>query len=104
METLRGDFKNKQNSPTRSGFYATPNAYLNDKNWIKIAPAFCEGISMMPVVRDYPDWWIVMTPDGFEYNLEPAALIISSNHKHFLVKEEGDTSKACQTYDQHVSK
>ena len=44
LETLRGDFSKKHNAPPGSGVYATPNAYLNDKTWKKIAPAFCEGL------------------------------------------------------------
>ena len=94
----------KHNAPPGSGVYATPNAYLNDKTWKKIAPAFCEGISMMPVVRDYPDWRIVMTLDGFASHLDPAALLIFSKHKIIFVKEEGDTSQAYQTYDKQVAK
>ena len=55
LETLRGDFAEKHNASPGLGVYATPNTYLNDKTWRKIAPEFCEGICMMPVVRDYPD-------------------------------------------------
>ena len=56
METLRGDFAKKHNAPPGSGVYATPNAYLNDETWRKIAPAFCKGIRMMSVLKYYPYW------------------------------------------------
>ena len=86
LETLRGDFEKKRNAPPGSGVYANPNAYLNDETWRNIALALCEEISMMSVVRDYPDCWIVTTLDGFASHLDPAALLILSNHKILLVK------------------
>ena len=87
LDTLRGDFEKKHNAPPGSGVYANPNAYLNDRTWRNIALALCDGISMMPVVRDYPDCWIVTTLDGFASHLDPAALLIFSKHKIILVKE-----------------
>ena len=56
IKTLRRDFAKKHNVPPGLGVYATPNAYLNEETWRKIAPELCEGIHMMPVVRYYPDW------------------------------------------------
>ena len=44
-----------------------------------------------------------MTLDVFVSNLDPAALLIFSKHKILLVKEEGDTSQACQQYHQQVA-
>ena len=86
MENLRVDFAKKHNAPLRLGVYATPNAYLNDKTWRKMSPAFCKGICMMPVVRDYPDLCIVMTLDGFASHLDSVALLIFSKHNILLVK------------------
>ena len=104
LDTLRGDFEKKHNAPPGSGVYSTPNAYLNDETWRNIAPAFCEGIFMMPVVRYYPDWWTVVTLYGFASHLYPAALLILSKHKIIIIKEEGDTYQACRLYDQQVAK
>ena len=104
METLRGDFAQKHKDPPGSGVYATPSAYLNDETWRKIAPSLCKGIRAMPIVNDHPDWWIVMTLDGFASHLDPEGLLIFSEHKILIVKEEGDTSQACQPYDQEVAK
>ena len=95
LETLRGDFAKKHNVPPGLGVYSTPNAYLNDKTWRNIAPALWEGIRMMPVVRYYSYCWTVLTLDGFESHLDPAALLIFSKHKILLVKEEVDTLQAC---------
>ena len=51
METLRGDFVKKHNALPGSGVYATPNAYLNGETCRHIAPALCDRIYIMPVVR-----------------------------------------------------
>ena len=59
---------------------------------------------MMPVVRYYPEWWIVMTLDGFAYNLDMADLLIFLKHKIIILKEKGDTSQGCQAYNQQVAK
>ena len=104
LDTLREYFVKKHNAPPGSGVYSTPNAYLNDETWRNIAPAFCEGIFMMHVVRYYPDWWTVVTLYGFASHLYPAALLILSKHKIILIKEEGDTSQACHPYNQQVAK
>ena len=86
LETLRGGVSKKHNAPHGLGVYATPNAYFNEDTWIKIAPALCKGVRMMPVVRDYPDWWIIMTIDGFASHFYPTALLIFLKHKILLVK------------------
>ena len=53
---------------------------------------------MMPVVRDYVDWWIIMTLDGFVSHLEPAALLIFSKHKFFSSNnKETRRKRASQT-------
>jgi hypothetical protein len=56
-------------------------------------------------VCDHPDWWVILTLDGFSSHLTVAtALQVFHDHKIMIVKEEGDTSAVNQPYDQNVAK
>jgi hypothetical protein len=91
-------------APPGSIVIMTPSAYLNDETWLKIAPLIAKGIRSMPVIRDHPDWWVCMTLDGYGSHLLPEALVVFSNHRIEVLKEEGDTSAVNQAYDQAVAK
>ena len=59
----------------------------------------------MPVIQDHPDWWVVITLDGFGSHLNVhSAQVTYAEYKIFVVKEEGDTSHINQAYDQSVAK
>ena len=45
-----------------------------------------------------------ITLDGFGSHLEGDYLKVFTDHKILIVKEEGDTSKVCQAYDDEVAK
>ena len=47
---------------------------------------------------------MLITLDGFGYNLEGDALKLFAEHYILIVKEEGDTSQVCQDYDNEVAK
>ena len=64
---------------------------------------FAKGLRQLPVVRDYPELWMVMTLDGFGSHLEGDALKLFAKHKILIVKEEGDSSQVCQPYDKKVA-
>ena len=48
--------------------------------------------------------WMTITLDGFGSHLEGGALKVFMDHKILIVKEEGDTSQVCQSYDNEVGK
>ena len=98
------DFSRKHGTPKGSGVIPTPNAYMTDDAWNKIAPDFAAGLRQLPVVREYPDLWMAMTLDGYFSHLEPEALKVFADHKILIIKEEGDTSQVCQAYDRDVAK
>jgi hypothetical protein len=58
--------------PPGSKVIWTDNTYLTDTTWIKLAPDIAKGIRMMPVIKDHPDWKVVVTLDGFSSHLVPA--------------------------------
>jgi hypothetical protein len=52
----------------------TPNAYMTNDTWIKIAPIIAKGIWNMPIIKDHPEWKVCLTLDGFSSHLVPEAL------------------------------
>ena len=98
------DFAKKHKAPAGSEVIATPNAYMTDVVWNKMSKAFAQGLRDLPIVRDYPDLWMVITLDGYGSHLQGEALQVFAHHKILIVKEEGDTSQVCQAYDKDVAK
>ena len=99
------NFTENHNAPPGSLVEMTPSAYMTTKTWRKIMPRVCEGIRQMEGIRDHPDWWVVLSLDGFESHLDPDALLdIFTEYNILVVKEEGDTSQVSQAYDQEVAK
>ena len=58
----------------------------------------------MTVIKDHPDWKVVVTLDGFSSHLVPAGLEPFTDALIEVVKEEGVTSAVNQAYDQSVAK
>ena len=104
LHTFKGNSLTKHGSPSGSKVIPTPNAYMTDKVWNEMAPAFAKGLQDMPVVKNYPDLWMAITLDVLGSYLEGDALKVFADHKILVVKEEGDTSQVCQAYDNEVSK
>jgi hypothetical protein len=83
----------------------SPNAYMTDEVYLKLVTPLCHGIRQMPVIKDHPDWWVTLSMDGFGSHVNVhRAQEIFSEHKIFVIKEEGDTSQVNQAYDQQVAK
>jgi len=91
--------------PKGSTVLMTPNAFMTDVTWTKVVPILCKAIRNLPVIRDHPDWWIVIALDGFgsHINVDEAQLMFHK-YKILILKEEGDTSHVNQAYDQSVAK
>ena len=58
----------------------------------------------MKGVRDHPNFWVVLSLDGFGSHLDSDALLVFCNYKILVIKEEGDTSQVSQAYDQMMAK
>ena len=76
IQTFKGDFANKHKAPPGSKVIPTPNSYTTDKVWNKLVPAFAKGILDLPVIKYYPELWMVLTLDGYGYPLQGDALKI----------------------------
>ena len=104
MHTFKGNLSTKHGAPPGSKVIPNPNAYMTDKVWNDMAPAFAKVVLDMPVVKNYSDLLISNTLDGFVSHLEVDALKLLAEHKILIVKEEGDSSQVCQAYDNKVTK
>lgn len=82
----------------------TPNAYMTDEAWREIVPHLCKGIRAMEKIRDHPDFWVVLSLDGFGIHLDSESLLVFNEYKILVIKEEGDTSQVSQAYDQMVAR
>ena len=91
-------------APIGSFVEMTPNAYMMNKVWMKIVPHLCDGIRAMEGITNHPDWWIVLSLDGFGSHLVGKSLEEFSKRKILVIEEEGDTSQVSQAYDQLVAK
>ena len=98
------NFCKHHTAPPGSFVHPTPNAYMTTEAWREICPKLCEGIRNLPVVMDHPEWWFLLSLDGFGAHLDPETLEMFAKYRILIVKEEGDTSQMCQAYDQHVAK
>jgi hypothetical protein len=82
----------------------TPNTYMTDEAWIKLAPFIANGIRKMLVIKDHPNRMVCMTLYGFGSHLVPEALQAFTDAKIKVVKEEGDTLQVNQAYNQSIAK
>ena len=101
---LKKNFARIHKAPIGSFVEMTPNAYMTNEVWMKIVPHLCDGIRAMEGITNHPDWWIVLSLDGFGSHLVGKSLEEFSKCKILVIKEEGDTSQVSQSYDQLVAK
>ena len=90
-QTLKGNLSTKHGEPPGSKVIPNPNAYITDKVWNEMAPAFSKGFRYIPVANKYPDLWISITFYGFGSHLEGDAFEVFADHNILIVKEKGDT-------------
>ncbi len=58
----------------------------------------------MKGICDHPNWWVVLSYDGYGSYLQNNALEVFAADKILIMKEEGETSQVSQAYDQMVAK
>ena len=92
-------------APEGSEVIMTPNAFMTDEAWLELVPKLCQSIRKQEVIRDHPDWWVLLSLDGFGSHVNVLRTHeIFSRNKMLVIKEEGDTSQVNQAYDQQVAK
>ncbi len=120
----------RHGAPKHSKIIMTPSAYMNDEAWLETTAVMVKGIHAMlvtnfgclllaifflsvfawpmffliQVICDHPDWWCVLSLDGFTSHLNVVeAQNTFAEHTIFVIKEEVDTSAANQPYNQAVA-
>ena len=65
-----------------------------------------KGIRKLPIIQDAPpNWWVLKIADGVgthTYSLK--SMKTYAKYKVLMLKEEGNTSHVCQSYDQYDAK
>ena len=79
IQTFKGNFAKKHTAPPGSKVISTPNAYITNKVWNELTSAFSKVIRDLPVKKDYPELWMVLTLDGYGSHLQRYALKISAD-------------------------
>jgi hypothetical protein len=83
----------------------SPSAYMTDETWMTVVPFLSKGIRKMPIICEHPNWWVVLTLEGFGSHVNVTeALKVFHEHKIFVVKEEREISAVNPPYDQSVAK
>ena len=78
---------------------------MNDVAWIQLVPILCNIISVMPVICDHPDWWVMLLLGVYSSHINVhESLKVFSEYNIFAVKEEGDTPQFNQAYYQAVAR
>ena len=83
----------------------TPTAYMTDNMYAIIVPELAIGIREVPYICDHPNWWVVVSLDGFGSHVNAhKAQEAFFKCKILILKGEGDTLHLNQAYDQSVAK
>jgi hypothetical protein len=68
FEELYGSssFLRTSGAPRNSFVVMTPSAFMTNKAWDGAAEKLAKGIRAMPVIVDYPEFWLVLHLDGYK--------------------------------------
>ncbi len=92
-------------APVHSDIIMTPSAFMTDEAWAELVPKLVEGIRAMPVIRDHPEAYVLLTLDGFKSHTKAASsILVFHNSKILLVVEHRASSTLNQAFDKHVAK
>ena len=86
IQNFKGDFARNNEDPPGSKVIPTPNAYITDKVWNELVPSFYKGLSDLPLIKDHPELWMVLTFDGYGSHLQGDTLKIFADYKILIVK------------------
>ena len=84
----------------------TENAYLtNDVFDNDIVELLCKNIRNMTVIRDHPNWWVVVYLDGFSAHVDTfAGQLMFTKYKIIVLKENSNSSQINQAFDRLPAK
>ena len=78
---------------------------MDDETWGRVVDVLAPAIRKLKVIQEHPDWWTLLTYDGFKSHVHVnTALKTFHDNKIRVVKEEAGTSHVNQPYDQGQAK
>ena len=91
--------------PEGSCVLVNDNAYMDDATWLKTVDVLAPAIRKLPIIKEHPEWWTLLTFDGFKSHVNVTeALKTFHQNKIRVAKEEAGTSHVNQPYDQGQAK
>ena len=104
-EGYTDDFLRECGAPPGSKIVMTASGFMTDDGFDELAPSLAAGIRAMPEIRDHPEWWVLLSGDGFHaHKMTAAAQQELYDHKIIHIIEEGDSSHCNQAFDRQVAK
>ena len=78
---------------------------MDDGTWGKVVDIFAPAIRKLEVICNHPDWWTLLTYDGFKFHVNVKKVFKTfHDNKIGVVTEEAGTSHINQPYDQGQTK
>ena len=95
----------RHGAPPNSFVAMTPEAFMTNDTWDTIVPELVKGIRAMPVIRDHPNFWVILHLDGFKSHVMTLkAQMMFRHHRILVVKENSHSSQINQAFDQAPAK
>jgi hypothetical protein len=91
--------------PPNSFVQMTPTAFMTNEAFDEIAEPLAKGIRAMPVIKHYPDFWVVLHFDGCKSHIMTHhAQKMFYNHNIICVKENSHSSQINEAFDKDPAK
>lgn len=98
-------YLHEKGAPPGSFVCMTPTAFMTNEAWDYVTPRLITGIRDLPVVRDHPEWYVLLFFDGFKsHMLTTAAQQAFANARILTLKENAKSSHVNQAFDKDVAK
>ena len=95
----------RHGAPRNSFCVLTPAAFMTNAAWDESAEELARGIRQMPVIKDHPNYWVILHLDGFKSHVMTyAAQMMFRRYKIMVVKENSHSSQINQAFDQAPAK
>ena len=99
------EWLSKSGAPPNSFVHMTPTGFMTNEAWDDMAEKLAKGIRQMPVIKEHPDYWVVLHLDGFKSHVMTyRAQATFRQYKILIVKENGHSSHVNQVFDQDCAK
>lgn len=91
--------------PEGSTVVMTASGFMTDDAFNIVAPKLAKGLRALKNVQDHPDWWMILTGDGFhshKFTIDAQVALRRAKIIHLI--EEGDSSQINQPFDRYAAR